>query len=179
MLITVGSKNPNKIQAVKEAFRLFARFEEARFESFAASSGVSDQPIGLEEILTGARQRAVHAFSKGILSVGLESGLIPVPMTKTGYMNVSVCALYDGRSHFTGLGPAFELPAVIVDLVINKQLELDEAIFASGFSENPRIGYSEGIIGMLTDGVVTRKDYMIPAVTMALSGYFSPDRRRL
>jgi inosine/xanthosine triphosphatase len=175
MLITVGSKNPNKVQAVKEAFSLFQRFETAEFESFASESGVPDQPLGLDEILTGAKQRAVHAFSRCRLSVGLESGLIPVPQSQNGYMNVSACAIYDGSTHYTGLGPAFELPHAVVDLVIGKKLELDEAIFRSGLSTNPRIGYSEGIIGMLTDGVVTRKDYMVPAVTMALSGLFSKD----
>lgn len=179
MLITVGSKNPNKLQAVKEAFLLFQRFQDARFESFASNSGVSDQPLGLDEIITGAKQRATHAFLDCHLSVGLESGLIPVPQTRNGYMNISACAIYNGNSHFTSLGPAFELPAVIVKLVIEQKLELDEAIFQSGFSSNPRIGYSEGIIGMLTDGVVTRKDYMIPAVTMALSGFLTPARHHV
>jgi inosine/xanthosine triphosphatase len=173
MIVSVGSKNPNKFIAVKEAFLLFDRFMEAEFTSVAAASGVSDQPIGLEEILTGAKKRAANAFSGSGISVGLESGLIPVPMTRNGYMNVSACVIFNGCGHFTGLGPAFELPSKIVNLVIGEKLELDEAIFRSGFSDNPRIGYSEGIIGMLTGGVVTRKDYMIPAVTMALSCYLS------
>lgn len=176
MIIAVGSKNPNKLQAVREAFQLFQRFHDARFESFASKSGVPDQPIGLDEIITGAKQRAIHAFSGCHLSVGLESGLIPVPQTQNGYMNVSACAIYNGNNHFTGLGPAFELPSAIVELVIKQKLELDEAIFQSGFSLNPRIGYSEGIIGILTDGVVTRKDYMVPAVTMALSCFLTPTR---
>lgn len=170
MLITVGSKNPNKIQAVREGFLLFPRFSHADFEAFDARSGVSEQPLGLGEILTGARQRAEHAFSRSPLSAGLESGLIPVPRTRNGYMNISACVIYDGITHYTGLGPAFELPREIIDRVIGQGLELDEAIFRSGFSTNQRIGYSEGIIGMLTGGVVTRKDYMVPAVTMALSG---------
>lgn len=179
MLITVGSKNPNKIQAVREAFQLFQRFRDARFETFASKSGVSDQPMGLDEIIRGAKQRATHAFSSSFLSVGLESGLIPVPQTQNGYMNISACAIFNGSSYFTGLGPAFELPTAIVELVVEQKLELDVAIFQSGFSSNPRIGYSEGIIGMLTDGVVTRKDYMVPAVTMAISGFLTPGRHQI
>ena len=176
MLITVGSKNPNKIQAVREGFTLFPRFVHAEFQAFDARSGVSDQPMGLEEILTGARQRAEHAFSGCQVSAGLESGLIPVPRSRNGYMNVSACAIYDGATHYTGLGPAFELPRQIIDLVVGQGLELDEAIFRSGFSSNPRIGYSEGIIGMLTGGVISRKDYLVPAVTMALSGLIGAER---
>ena len=170
MIIMVGSNNPNKINAVREAFSLFDHFDGARFESVSAESGVSDQPLGLDETISGARQRSIHAHGRCDFSVGLESGMIPVPHTMNGFMNVSACVIYNGRDYFTGLGPAFELPEAIVRLVVDKKLELDEAIFQSGFSSNPRIGYSEGIIGILTLGRVTRKDYMVPAVTMALAG---------
>ncbi len=170
MIVIVGSKNPNKIQAVRDAFSMFNCFHGARFESAAVSSGVSDQPIGLEETLGGAKLRATNAFSGCDFSVGLESGLIPVPLARSGYMNLSVCAIFDGKQHYLGLGPAFELPETITRLVVDQHLELDVAIFQSGLSANPRIGYSEGIIGILTHGVVTRKDYMVPAVTMAMAG---------
>lgn len=169
MIVTIGSKNPNKIQAVQEAMRQFDVFNQAEFKSIAADSGVSDQPIGLEETLTGAGNRAKNAFSGCDFSVGLESGLVPVPLTHSGYMNLSACAIYNGQSMFLGLGPAFELPEAITQLVVEQNMELDVAIFKSGFSDNPRIGYSEGIIGMLTQGAVTRKDYMVPAVSMAMA----------
>lgn len=169
MKIVVGSKNPNKIQAVKEAMQAFEPFANAEFQGVSADSGVSDQPIGLEETITGAGNRAKQAFHECDFSVGLESGLIPVPLTRSGYMNLSACAIYDGDEVFVGLGPAFELPRDITRLVVDDKLELDVAIFQSGFSKNPRIGYSEGIIGVLTNGVVTRKDYMVPAVSMAMA----------
>jgi inosine/xanthosine triphosphatase len=171
MIVTIGSKNPNKIKAVSEAFHLFPLFMEAEFRSASVPSGVPDQPIGLEETIRGAKQRAENAFSECDLSVGLESGLMPVPLTRSGYMNFSVCAVFNGREVFLGLGPAFELPPDITRMVVERHMELDDAIFASGFSDNPRIGYSEGIIGMLTGGAVTRKDYMVPAVCMAMAGF--------
>lgn len=169
MIINIGSKNPNKFNAVKEAFILFNEFHGARFESVAADSNVSDQPIGYEETITGAKNRAENAFQACDFSVGLESGLVPVPLTKTGYMNLSVCVIYNGKTHFTGTGPAFELPETITRLVVDDRMELDDAILQSGITDNPRIGYSEGIIGILTGGVITRKDYMVPAVTMAMA----------
>ena len=169
MLIVVGSKNPNKIQAVKEAMQAFEPFAGADFQGVSADSGVSDQPIGLEETLTGAQNRAKQAFGDCELSIGLESGLVPVPLTHSGFMNLSACVIYDGRDMFAGLGPAFELPLSITRSVVDDHLELDEAILKSGMTNNPRIGYSEGIIGILTRGVVTRKDYMVPAVAMALA----------
>lgn len=169
MKITVGSKNPNKIQAVKEAMLAFEPFANAEFKGVSADSGVSDQPIGLEETISGAGNRAKRAFGDCDFSVGLESGLVPVPLTRSGYMNLSACAIYNGEELFVGLGPAFELPEEITRLVAEERLELDVAIHRSGFSSNPRIGYSEGIIGVLTKGVITRKDYMVPAVSMAMA----------
>lgn len=171
MIINVGSKNPNKFNAVKEAFLLFDRFSGAAFNAMGAASNISDQPVGYQETITGAKNRSVNAFKNCDISVGLESGLVDIPLTNTGYMNLTVCAIYDGNDHFIGTGPAFELPEKITKLVIKEKLELDDAILKSGFSDNPRIGYSEGIIGVLTNGVVTRKDYMVPSVTMAMAQF--------
>ncbi|GAB6096748.1 inosine/xanthosine triphosphatase [Desulfatiferula olefinivorans] len=169
MIIMIGSKNPNKIQAVTDAFCMFEPFRGARFTGVSAPSGVSDQPLGLEETITGAGNRAKNAFNGCDFSVGLESGLVPVPLSRTGYMNLSACAIFDGADLYLGLGPAFELPEAVTRLVTEHKLELDEAILRAGVSTNPRIGYSEGIIGILTQGVITRKDYMTPAVSMAMA----------
>jgi non-canonical (house-cleaning) NTP pyrophosphatase len=100
--------------------------------------------------------------------VGLESGLIKTPLIETEYMNVCACSIYNGKKYYMGLSPAFEMPKEITDLVISNNIEIDEAVFRAGFSDNHRIGYSQGIIGILTNGKVNRKDYMKPAVTMAL-----------
>ncbi len=173
MKVNIGSKNPNKYNAVRESFIMFGAFKQADFQSIEAASLVSDQPVGFDETVRGARNRAENAFMDCNLSVGLESGLVVVPHTRTGYMNLTVCAIYDGSEFFIGTGPAFELPEGITQLVVNDGLELDDAILKSGFTENPRIGYSEGIIGIMTKGVVTRKDYMVPSVSMAVAGFIS------
>ncbi|MBU1169745.1 MAG: inosine/xanthosine triphosphatase [Proteobacteria bacterium] len=169
MMVHIGSKNPNKIQAVKEALVMFDPFKGSDFKGMHADSGVSDQPLGLEETIRGAQNRAKNAFGNCDFSVGLESGLVPVPLTHTGYMNLSACVIFNGTAMFVGLGPAFELPESITGLVVEQNMELDDAILQSGLTQNPRIGYSEGIIGILTQGVVTRKDYMVPAVAMAMA----------
>ena len=49
-------------------------------------------------------------------------------------------------------------------------LELDPAVRQAGLTDNERIGYSQGIIGILSGGRVTRLDYSRPAVSMALVG---------
>ena len=166
MIIRVGSMNPVKLGAIREV--MAARFPEARFQPVAAPSEVSDQPLGLEETLRGAKNRAKNAFSDCFLSVALESGLVEVPGSNTGYMNLPACAIFDGREMYLGLGPAFELPLDVTRLVVEDGLELDPAVRRAGLTDNERIGYAQGIIGILRGGRVTRMDYSRPGVAMAL-----------
>ncbi|UTF48946.1 inosine/xanthosine triphosphatase [Desulfomicrobium sp. ZS1] len=166
LVIRVGSLNPVKLGAIREVMRV--PFPLARFEPVPAPSEVPDQPLGLEETLRGAKNRARNAFADCALSVALESGLIEVPGSNTGYMNLTACAIYDGREMYLGLGPAFELPPDVTRLVVEDGLELDPAVRQAGLTDNERIGYAQGIIGILSGGRVTRMDYSRPAVSMAL-----------
>ena len=166
LVIRVGSLNPVKLGAIREVMSV--PFPLARFEPVSAPSEVPDQPLGLEQTLRGAKNRARNAFAGCALSVALESGLIEVPGSNTGYMNLTACAIYDGREMYLGLGPAFELPPDVTRLVVAEGLELDPAVRRAGLTENERIGYSQGIIGILSGGRVTRMDYSRPAVSMAL-----------
>lgn len=169
MLIRVGSGNPIKFAAISAVLR--DRFSEAVFESVAVNSGVADQPLGLEETMRGAKNRVRVAFAMSPacdLAVALESGLVAMPETRTGYMNLTACAIFDGCQIYMGLGPAFELPPEVIQLVIEKGLELDLAVQQAGLTENKRIGYAQGLIGILSHGRVTREDYSRPAVSMAL-----------
>jgi len=166
VIIRVGSLNPVKLEAIRAVMTV--RFPQAGFQPVGVDSGVSVQPIGLDETLRGARNRAQAAFANCDLSVALESGLIPVPQTTTGYMNLTACAIFDGREMYLGLGPAFELPSEVTRLVVEEGLELDPAVRQAGLTDNERIGYAQGIIGVLSGGRVTRMDYSRPAVSMAL-----------
>ena len=168
MIVRVGSMNPVKLGAIREV--MAGVFPEAEFVPVAVPSEVPDQPLGLEETLRGARNRARNAFADCFLSVALESGLVEVPGSKTGYMNLTACAIFDGREMYVGLGPAFELPADVTRLVVEDGLELDPAVRRAGLTDNERIGYAQGIIGILSGGRVTRMDYSRPAVSMALVG---------
>lgn len=167
-VVAVGSGNPNKLDSVRRAFGCFPGFKGASFISMKSPSGVSDQPVGYEAILKGADNRAKGACDGHHYGVGLESGLVPVSGTATGYMNLTACVIFDGAHFYRGVGPAFELPSSVCRMVVEEGCELDEAVCRAGLSENERIGYAQGLIGILSDGAVTRTDYMVPAVTMAL-----------
>ncbi len=171
MIINIGSRNPIKLKAVQDVFLSNIRFENTIFNAVDVTSGVSEQPVGLSEIIMGARNRALNAFYECAFGVGLESGLIPVPETPGGYMNLTACVIHDGRDTHTGLGPAFELPDAVTRLVVEEKLDLSSAVKKAGLTDHPYIGYSEGLIGIMTRGRVTRLSYSKPAVSMALAGF--------
>jgi len=59
--------------------------------------------------------------------------------------------------------------------VLAAGVELDVAFKDLGFTENPRIGYSNGIIGWLTKDKITRKMLVKEAVRMALVSFLNKD----
>ncbi len=168
MKIIVGSTNKIKIEAVQETVIQYPLLSSTTVTGKNIPSQVSDQPKSLPETVSGAIARAKNAFEEGSYSFGLESGLMPVPFTKTGFMDVCVCAIYDGKTIHLGLSQAFECPPEVVRLVHEKGYDLNQASNAIGLTTNPQLGAAEGIIGILTKGRVTRKDYTKEAIKMAL-----------
>ena len=168
MKINIGSKNKAKTDALKEILKEYPDFLNAEVVCKEVSSGVSGQPKSLQETIDGAIKRAKNAFDNCELSVGLESGLMKVPETKTGYMDVTVCAIYDGKISHLGLSSAFEYPVAITKYVLENDVELSDAYRDLGFTVKEKIGEEEGIIGVLTKGRLDRKEYTKQAIRTAL-----------
>ena len=168
MIINVASENPVKVDAVREVIREYLFLAKAKVVSLKVSSGVSEQPRSLGETIMGARGRAENAFKKCDLSIGLESGLMHIPYAKTKYMDFCACSIYDGREHYLGFSPSFELPPKITKMVIEQGMDVNEAFYESGLTKRKKIGSLKGSIGLLTKGKVTRKDYTKIVVQMAL-----------
>lgn len=168
MKINIGSKNPQKIDALKEILMGYPDFLNAQVVSKNISSGVSHQPKSLEETVDGAMKRAKNSFDGCDYSVGLESGLMKVPETKTGYMDVTACAIYDGKNFHLGLSSAFEYPIKVTKYVLEKDAELSDAFRDLGFTKKQKIGEEEGIISVLTNGRLNRKEYTKQAIMTAL-----------
>jgi len=80
-------------------------------------------------------------------------------------MNFCCCAIYDGKTIILGLGPCFEYPTVSTEKAVAEGITISQAF--SSVSDNPDIGYEEGIIGWLTKGRINRKEYTKIAVEMA------------
>ena len=168
MRIAVGSKNNVKIEAVREAVRDYDFLSNAEVVGIDVNSGVSEQPKSVDETIRGAMNRAKSAFRNCEYSFGLEDGLMQVPNTKTDYMNICACAIYDGQNYHIGLSSAFEFPLDVTRLVLKEGLDINQAFYRAGLTKNPKVGSAEGAIGILTHGKLLRKDYTKQAVMMAL-----------
>ena len=169
MKIKVGTKNKAKIDSVVEIIGEYPHLANSEVEGVIVSSGVSDQPKSLEETINGAINRAKKIFENCDYSIGLESGWMNVPKTKSGYMDVCVCAIYDGKECHLGLSSAWEFPnPEETNLIIKEGLNTTQAINKVGMTNNENIGSEEGAIGLLTKGRMTRKEYTKQALRTAL-----------
>ena len=176
--IVVGSLNPIKIEAVREVMLDYSNLSQFKVTGKETSSGVSKQPLSLDEIVKGANNRAKNSFDdvKHYFSVGIESGLMKVPYSNNGYMDVCVCSIYDGQIIYSGLSRAFPLPSKIAKLVLEKGKDLEEAFYECGITTEKDMGSKQGAIGLLTKGRVTRKEQIKDAIQMA---FIEPGNRRL
>ncbi len=167
MKIKVASLNPQKIQAVIDTVTDYEILKGSIVEGINASSGVSDQPKSLEETVLGATNRAKNAFVDCDYSFGIESGLLEVPKTKSGYVDICICAIYDGEETHIGGSSVFEIPKKVMDLM-HEGMNMQDACFESGLTTNKNLGSAEGMIGILTKGRVTRLAYTKQAIISAL-----------
>lgn len=175
MRINVGTDNQAKIEAVKEIIKDYPMFAGAEVQGVEVSSGVSKQPMSLEEIINGAKNRARNSFDNCVYSVGIESGLMPAVQTKTGYVNMCACVIYDGEHYHPGFSPAFEYPKMIIKKVIEENLSVEEAAFDCGLTKDKKVGSSEGMISIFTKGRMNRKKYTQQAIQMALIHLDNPE----
>lgn len=167
--IRVGSLNQVKVGAVRQILQDYARLAHASVDGVRAESGVPAQPTSLEETVRGATNRARNAFRDCEYAVGLESGLMRVPGSKTGYMDVCVCAIYDGKEFHFGLSSAWESPdKKILQMITEGGMEMDQAINWAGLTRNPAVGSEEGAIGILTRGRLNRREHAMQALRTAL-----------
>jgi inosine/xanthosine triphosphatase len=173
--ICVGSLNPTKVNAVKIAFEKY--FTEFEIFKIKANSGVPNQPIGMDLILKGAKNRAEHALSflnnekqviTNNLGIGIEAGLVKIPFAKTDYMDFQFCVIIDEHQQITiGSGIAFEYPqAVINEILSNPETEIGDVI--GGLADNMNLKNEAGAINFLSKKQINRTEILTQAVICAL-----------
>ena len=166
--VTIGSTNPTKLEAVKQAFRIVWPDQKFEFETFNGVSGVNEQPLHEEESITGARNRARQVIieTDTDFAVGIEGGMYKVDdkwfvrdwaivLDQTGKEGIGGTPRYHVPDHIrTHITSDHDLSAVLEDKLgaIN-------------------IGKLDGYAGMMTGNHITRTTSNRDAVIIALAPF--------
>lgn len=175
MKVGVGSKNKTKVEAVVETLKDYPIFASAAVEGVAVRVEEFGHPKSLEETVTGAIDRARQAYEGRDYGFGIEGGLMQVPYSKTGYMEVAACAIFDGKEIHLGLSSACEWPKAVVDGILNKGLDGSQAMKAAGLTTEEKLGTNKGFIDIVTKGRMDRTAFNKSAITMALVHLENPE----
>ena len=167
--VAVGSTNPVKLAAVRTG--LGDSFGPVKVVGAETASGVAAQPIGDDETIRGAVNRArgaLEAAPDAAMAVGLEGGVVTIG---DAMYCCAWCAVVD-RGGLLGLASTgrCELPPRVAEL-IRDGMELGEADDLVFGRRNSKQG--EGAVGLLTRGRIDRASFYTPAVTMALARFLN------
>ena len=174
MLILVGSKNPVKIESVKEAFEKY--FTNIDVQGIEVSSGVSDQPVN-EDTFNGAKNRADALFVVNKASklgaqyfVGIEGGIINI--YGKWFSLGCICIMDDNGKASFGTSSHFSLPMKIIDKLLTG-VELGQVIDDLTGQHNSK--QKSGAIGHLTKDIIKRKDLYKQGIITALIPFLNPE----
>lgn len=167
MKILVGSKNPVKIDAVKEALSFYLdNFEVLGIE---VESNVSLQPVA-DETFIGAKNRALKLFEinkeqklNANYFVGIEGGIIK--QFDKWFAFGCMCIIDEDNNCGFGLSPHFELPNFVVEKLLNGK-ELGDVMDDIQNEENTKQKF--GAIGFFTNGIMNRKELYIEGLKVAI-----------
>lgn len=180
MEIKVGSKNIVKVQAVRDAVVLYPDlFPDPNVIGVDVNVELFGHPKSINETIEGAIKRAKESFNDCSYSFGLEGGLIEVPYTKSGFMEVGACAIYNGKDVYLGLSPAFEWPVRVTEMILSGEADGSQAFKKLGYTKHEKLGAIEGGIGgFLTNGRLTREGFTQYSIIMALIQLEKPELYR-
>lgn len=167
MKILVGSKNPVKINSVKEAFEKY--FTDVEVFGVEVSSGVPAQPIN-DETYEGARTRAMNLKKTNDEQklyadyfVGIEGGI--QKQFGRWFAFGCMCIIDNDAKIGFGTSPHFELPHSVIDKLL-AGIELGDVMDEIMNMENTK--QKHGAIGYFTNGVMERKELYLQGLIVAI-----------
>ncbi|WP_419955889.1 DUF84 family protein [Neobacillus niacini] len=164
MKIIIGSNNPAKVDAVKNAFH----YQQTEFLSLDIPSGVSEQPFSDDETIKGAINRAVGALEmgNGDIGIGLEGG---VQESAQGLLLCNWGALVSKNMEpIIAGGARFLLPLEIAD-----RLRAGEELgpIMDDYAKKENVRKKEGAVGIFTNGLINRSEMFSHIMNLLVGQY--------
>lgn len=165
--VLVGSRNPVKIEATREAFSKYCGNPE--ITGMEVDSGVPVQPVN-GQIFEGAETRAKTLLVKNKeeklgadFFVGIEGGVMKL---HSKWFSLGGMCIADNKGKIGfGTSPLFELPAAIVEELL-RGVELGDVMDRLQNAHNTK--QKHGAIGFFTKGVIDRKNFYMQGLVTAL-----------
>ncbi|MCC5927740.1 MAG: inosine/xanthosine triphosphatase [Cyclobacteriaceae bacterium] len=174
--VVVASKNPVKLKSTKDAFEKVFGANIFDFIPTEVPSGVGDQPLGTEETLNGARNRAHNArklVENAHYWIGIEGG---VRVIENGMEAFAWVYIFNEDMEGKAQTASFQLPPEVVKL-ISEGMELGHADDLVFRRKNSKQG--NGAVGLLTGDLIDRVAYYAHAVVLALVPFMNPSLYKL
>lgn len=172
MKILIGTKNPGKIQATKEAFEKY--WKDVEIQGIPVPSEVQDQPLN-EEIIQGAKNRVknlrIYAKENQVEAdffVAIEGGMHNQLSADWFVLNTAVVEDKNGYQS-VGISQGFSVP----DRYIAEAQETEFGKVMDRIFAKEELGKSTGGEVFLTHGITTRMDLIQNAVIMALTRHIN------
>lgn len=165
LLVAIGSKNPAKTVGTRHIFSAF--FPGCRFKEVDTRTVSMAQPMGMEQVVEGARSRAGFAMAEAAadFGVGVEAGIVSLSSGENINLQAAVVVDNNGRSGL-GLSSGFMIPDPFLKKMREEGAELDRYSHELTLAE--KITEEEGIVYHLTKGKTSRLQMTEQCVGMAL-----------
>ena len=188
MRVAVGSSRTTHVDAVKEAWKIFSssilsdQAEPTDFLGYDVPSEVSGVPLGVKDLMEGARNRAENLIlqlkrekAEADFYIGLESGFSIADSRgprRLAFLE-SWAYVSDGHKGHFGHGGGVPVPAGIADPVIDRGIEL--GIVSDRFSKEKGLQTGQGPWGLLTKDILTQQHSSVIALISAFAPFYNPE----
>ncbi len=171
MKVAVGSTNPVKINAAKQAFKKVWPKKIWEIVGVEVESGVSNQPMSDEESIKGATNRAKRALktTSADFGVGLEGG---IHKTNGMWFDTGWAVVVDKKGTL-GIGTSIRMqspPAMMKYVKKGMELgDIDDMLFGK---KNTK--HKQGHFGLMSKGALLREEAYQHGVISALTRFIHP-----
>lgn len=175
MHFAIGTANKPKSEAIEHVLATSPYTSGATFSNHRVPSGVPDMPTTLEELRTGAKNRAVYTRREkpdADYFVGMEGGVYKdYEWEEYWLLGVVYIENQDGVGYWW-YSCHLRVPDAVVERLFDGQWrDLEQIVHALGGEEN--IGDKQGSFHVWTDGMLSRKEQFIMATQCAIAPFFN------
>lgn len=166
--ISISTGNDLKVEAARSAFRkVMKNFTVEKFRGYSLDT---DQPFGVDTERF-ATSRAIAGLRDNDYSIGVESGIFYNSFNNI-YYDVHVAAIIDRQSRLTmGYSSGFEIPPDMIGIIKRGNSEGDAFSKIYGTAG---IDMRTGIIGKISDNMLTRQELVSEAIRNAIIPRVAP-----